>query len=210
MRSFVRISRIALAASFLAFFGARDASAVIYYFEFGGGLAKMKSASALYSTSTQKAPDSMSGGAGQATLGFNLQESQRGLLLQLGLQGRYVSASGHDLLATYPIARLELWRLGLTFGYTPFLWDGIGFKKLSGASSAMVAELVFLMPITPEIDFGLSGGMQWVTLESGGKSPSPSTEYGAFFRLNFGMSDNQASERRKFKGWRYPFGVPLH
>ena len=146
------------------------------------------------------------------TLGLHLQDRQHGLLISVALQNRYVSGTSDagDSITTMPIAptlRLEFWRLVVGAGYTPLVYQSLMFKKTSGIKSVLILEGQFLFPITPEIDFGLSGARTSYST-SFGSGPTV-MEYGAFFRLNFGMSEAAVGERKKFKGWRYPFGSPM-
>jgi len=199
----------ALIAALIAASGfvAPRAEAVIYYFEFGGGLGKISDVKGLYPDATS---DSTSSAVSvPMTFGVNLQARQYGPLFQLGLQARYVSGSAGSsvtVLNTSPIFRIELWRLMLGAGYSPWVWQSASFKKLQATS--ITYEGAFLFPITPEIDFGLQAAMQTVKPKGGG-TEATTLEYGAFFRLNFGLTNAQSKERRKYKGWRYPFGTPL-
>jgi len=185
----------------------KSADANVFYFEFGGGLAQGSSIQSVYPTSLQKNWDSAY--SIPLTLGYQLQESQSGILFSLAGQARYVggtNASGsYTLLTTTPMLRMELWKLVLGAGYTPWVWQSIEFKKLQAKALTFEAQILF--PITPEIDFGLQAARQQITPNESG-STLVTMEYGAFFRLNFGMSDTQATQRRKYKGWRYPYGNP--
>lgn len=148
------------------------------------------------------------------TLGLQLQEKQKGLLFAVALQNRYVSgntAAGDSFtfMTTSPVVRLEFWKLVLGAGYTPYVWKDFVFSKNGSIDSVLTVEAQFLFPITIEIDFGLQASRQYFKTDFG-DGPNPSSEYGAFFRLNFGFSDAGASERKKYKGWRYPLGSPLN
>lgn len=209
MRSF-RLSRFWSAGLLLILllFAPQRAEAVVYYVEFGGGIARglhLKNLDGAFPENGMS-----SGYAAPLTLGINLQTRQSGLLFQLALQSRYVGGtSGSEsvaILSTTPVFRIELWRLVLGVGYTPWVWEGTFSGKYQ--VSSLLYEAQFLFPITPEIDFGLQGAMQTLSPKSGGSSAT-TIDYGAFFRLNFGMSSSQSQERRKYKGWRYPLGVPL-
>lgn len=206
-----RFARVALwLALTFSFFAAPSADAVIYYFEFGGGLGKISEATAVNPEATE---NETSGGASvPLTLGVNLQSRQWGPLFQLGLQARYVTGSAGGatatVLTTSPVFRIEFWRLFAGVGYSPWVWKDVSFKKLQ--LNALTYEGGFLFPITPEIDFGLQAAMQTLKPKSGGGPEAKTLEYGAFFRLNFGLSSQNATARRKYKGWRYPFGNPLN
>lgn len=191
---------------FLALFLSRESSANIFYFEFGGGLAQGKSVKTIHPSSLE---EKWSGSSVPVTMGYQLQASQSGVLFSLAAQGRYAMGSNdsgsYTLLTTSPILRMEIWKIVLGVGYSPWVWRNVSFSKIQ--ASSMIYEAQILFPITPEIDFGLQGAQQKIT-PTGGGSALTTLEYGAFFRLNFGMDEKQASQRRKYKGWRYPFGNP--
>lgn len=169
----------------------QDAHATSFYTEFGANLGSTKTpalASPLFIP---------------LTFGVQLQDMGDFPQLQLGLQARYKMASpGFTAVPTYPVIRMEFWRLVIGAGYAPYVWNNYDFRKSIGKS--LLLEASFLFPITPEIDFGLNYGQQKLALTSGSKMGT--SEYGIFFRLNFGMSSEDVSAKRKFKGWRYPFG----
>lgn len=199
---------IALATS------ARSARAVPYYFEFGGSMATLTNPAPLFQSLGKTAStESSSTFAVPFTFGVHLQENQRGLLFSIALQGRYLSGqtgAGENFMSmtASPMVRMEIWRIVVGAGYTPFAFKDLSFSRNGGVDSVLTLEAQFLFPITPEIDFGLQAARQTFTTAFG-DGPDPSFEYGAFFRLNFGLSSAAAGERRKFKGWRYPLGSPL-
>lgn len=191
------------------------ARALPYYFEFGGTLASLTDPAPLFESQGKQTSNTASSSFGvPLTMGLHLQERQRGLLFSLALQTRYLSGTtgageSFTAITTSPVLRIEFWRLALGAGYTPYVWNGLSFNKNASIDSVLTIEALFLFPITPEIDFGLQASRQtFKTATASG--PNPSTEYGAFFRLNFGLSESAAGERRKFKGWRYPLGSPLN
>jgi len=200
---------------FSAFAWARPARALPYYFEFGGSVASFTDPAPLFqSLGKQSSTTADSVFVIPFTLGLHLQERQRGLLFSVALQMRYLSGTtgageSFSAITTSPMLRMEFWRLVLGAGYSPFVWKDITFSLITSTTSVLTIEPQFLFPITPAIDFGLPASRQ--TFESSfGTGPNPSTEYGAFFRLNFGLSDAASGERRKYKGWRYPLGSPLN
>lgn len=191
------------------------AQALPYYFEFGGTMASLTDPAPLFESQGKQSSTTASSVFGvPLTLGLHLQERQRGLLFSVALQMRYLSGTtgageSFTAITTSPELRLEFWRLVLGVGYTPYVWKDITFSKNGSIDSVLTLEAQFLFPITPEIDFGLQASRQ--TFETTfGTGPNPSTEYGLFFRLNFGLSQAAAGERKKFKGWRYPLGSPLN
>lgn len=187
-----------------------EAHAWGWYFEFGGGLAQVKNpkpllpeAASNLSSSTFQIP---------VTLAFALQSRATAPLFHLGVSQRYFQGTAtttgggtgtFKTLTTYPVLRLELGRIVLGAGYSPWVWRDITYKK--NPASALLLEASFLFPITPEIDFGLNGAVQSFKTDAG--SGPKTLEYGVFFRLNYGLSESSKQTRRKFKGWRYPFGV---
>lgn len=204
-----------LGALFGTLAGSTPAQALPYYFEFGGTLATLTEPSALFQSQGKTASTSASGSFGvPLTLGLHLQERQKGLLFALALQSRYVSGNtgageAFTFMTTGPVFRLEFWKLVFGVGYTPYVWNDLVFTKDVSVTSVLTLEAQFLFPITIEIDFGLQASRQ-TFVSTYGTGPNPSTEYGAFFRLNFGFSEAGANERRKYKGWRYPLGSPLN
>jgi hypothetical protein len=196
------------------FFGSTEVRAWPYYVEFGGTTASLSTPSPLFESQGKTASTSASSSYGVPfTVGIHLQERQKGILFSLALQARYLSGTTgagqtYASFPTSPIFRMEIWRFVLGAGYTPWIWKDFTFKRNSALNSMLTLEAQFLFPITPEIDFGLSGTRTSYTSSLYGNGPTV-MEYGAFFRLNFGMSEAVTNERRKFKGWRYPFGSPL-
>lgn len=194
--------------------GVDSARAWPRYFEFGGTVASLSSPSPLFQAQGHAASTSASGSFGvPLTLGLQLQDRQNGLLFSLALQARYLSGSSgageaYTALPIAPTFRLEFWRLVLGVGYTPYVYEGLSFRKTGAIDSVLVLEGQFLFPITPEIDFGLQAARSAYSSARYGDGPTV-MEYGAFFRLNFGMSEAATAERKKFKGWRYPLGSPL-
>ncbi len=200
------------------FFGgllaSRSARALPYYFEFGGTSAALTTPSPLFLSQGKTASNTASSSYGvPLTLGLQLQERQHGILAAIALQTRYLSGTTgagefYTSIPVSPMLRLEIWRLVFGAGYTPLVYRSATFKKDGGIDSVLTLEAQFLFPITPEIDFGLQAARSSYKSNTYGTGPTI-MEYGAFFRLNFGMSEAAAGERRKFKGWRYPLGSPL-
>ncbi len=193
----------------LSFFTASRAHALPWYFEFGGGLAKVKNPKPLLVNATGNLSSTFQI---PMTLAIALQSRQTAPLFHLGVSQRYFQGNATTVsgetgrfktLTTYPVFRIELGRLVLGAGYTKWVWQDINYRK--NPASAVLLEGSFLLPITPEIDFGLNGAVQSFKTDAG--SGPRTVEYGIFFRLNYGFSEEQKTSRRKYKGWRYPFGV---
>jgi hypothetical protein len=212
----VRHSIISLTLLFAGISGImpRAARAANYYFEFGATTVQMTNPAPLFQSLDLLPATSAESVIGiPFTLGVHLQNSQRGLLFALALQSRYMTGStsrgtGFTAFPISPMIRMEFWRLVLGFGYTPYVFKDLTFQKNGGIDSVMTMEAQFLFPISPEIDFGLQSARTAFKSRINGDGPI-AMEYGAFFRLNFGLSDAASSERQKFKGWRYPLGSPM-
>ncbi|MBC7386633.1 MAG: hypothetical protein H7301_10805 [Cryobacterium sp.] len=204
-------SRFILSALLLLF--ATSAQALPFSFEFGASAATVTNPSPLFEA-LGKAP---SGSASSlfsmpATLALQLQNSQHGLLFAVALQERYLSGktgAGEDfsVLTLSPMFRVEFWMLVFGVGYSPFAFQNLVLKSAPAVKSSLTLEAQVLFPITNEIDFGLSAARQTFQTDFG-RGPDPANQYGAFFRLNFGLSAADSTARQQFKGWRYPLGRP--
>lgn len=199
-------------------FSASSAFALPTYFEFGGAASIASEPSPLFQALNKSAaPSTSSIFAVPMTFGLQLQDSTRGLLFSIALQGRYFSGKtsngeSFSMVAPSPVFRVEFWKLVLGAGYSTFVFRGLSGGSAPEIKSNLTLEAQFLFPITPEIDFGLQAARQSFSTSYDAGPPPASTsimQYGAFFRLNFGMSTAALTERKKFKGWRYPFGVRL-
>lgn len=199
--------------------GAPTAQALPTYFEFGGAVGAASEPSPLFQSLNKPAsPAADSLFVVPITFGMQLQNRMRGLLFSVALQGRYfagktANGDSFSLLTPSPVLRAEFWRLVLGVGYTPMVFEGLSGGSAAAIKSSLTLEAQFLFPITPEIDFGLQAARQSFSTSFDSGPPAASTtvmQYGAFLRLNFGMSTSAISERKSFKGWRYPFGRRLH
>ena len=175
-----------------------------YSVEFGGGLSKMNSPSAIYRTSTAPA-----GAAALLGASFLLTPGAD-IPVWLGFENR-VSTTGSKMLdANYLSIRFGFWRLYFTLGGSPLLFTsgvtkgGSSFSRTSGYSG--LGEVGYLFPITPEISFNIAGAAQEVSI--GGGHAGPSMEGTASFALYFGSTSSSSgkSGHPGYKGYRYPYG----
>ncbi|MCM2276595.1 MAG: hypothetical protein NDJ89_00785 [Oligoflexia bacterium] len=197
---------------------APSAQAVTFYVESGMGTSFFRGGEAFF------APEGSSRtGYGLAfNLGFFmvLSDGSAPVELHFGLQPRYSTASqtsSYTLLAAYPVARLQISRLYVAGGMTPFVWRRMGasagFDAISAVSSALATygEVGILWPVTPDFSLGLAGTAQYVS-SGGTRSPSPAVDLAMTMRfyLNWGKrggdSGGASSGSNEFQGWRYPFG----
>ncbi len=193
-----------------------SAYAGLYWFEFGGGVAQMEKSSAFYGGST---PNSL-GLGGSYLFGAGLRIASDSVPLHLAIQHRLVMASSgstsYGLQTTYPILRAYFPGVYLGFGFTPLVWKKSGsgvlvesYQHVTSAT-AMLGEIGFEMPITPEVSFNLSATGQLVQA-SGGGGLGPTYEGTASFRFFYGQgASSRIRNRGKFRGWRYPFGIELN
>lgn len=192
---------------FILLFACNHSQAMSWYVEFGGNIGSSKTLSPLF-TGTSSSSSLKSPFFAPFTLGLQLQDIAQFPQFQLGIQNRYFSGSdssggSYSVISTYPIMRIEIWNFMFGAGYSPFVWKNIYAKSFS-STSALLLETSFLFPITPEIDFGLNAAQERFRSPAG--SGPKTIEYGAFFRLNYGFSQKNKEDRKRFKGWRYPFG----
>lgn len=185
-------------------FASQNAEALPTYFEFGGGYAKTSDSQALTGVSGDLTAASI-----PFTFGLQLQNSPSGILFSLAAQARYLTGNNSggtraSFMTVAPMFRIEFWKFVFGAGYSKWIFRDLAFGKYPTASS-LILEVQTLFPITPEIDFGLGAARQSIT-SMGAKGPDSTTELTAFFRLNFGYSGGDLDKRRKFKGWRYPYG----
>jgi hypothetical protein len=209
---FFRSFRIAAGLAFCAGITAPSAQALPYYFEFGGTMATWTEGASVMSGLGLAASAPKTSFGVPMTFGLQLQDRTRGILFAIALQNRYLSGQTEvgetfNAMTTSPMLRIEFWKFVFGAAYTNYISKSMTFQKADGVTAALTLEGQFLFPITPEIDFGLQASR--VSFTTASSSSASVIEYGVFFRLNFGFSANAKNERRKYKGWRYPFGSPL-
>jgi hypothetical protein len=217
MAPVLRIACI-LAASLSCFIAPRATWAGSYWFEFGGGVAQLEKTSAFFRSG---APDSLSM-APTYQFAAGIRIFKGALPVHFGLQHRIVTASdgtnGYGLQTTYPMLRFDGYRIYFGIGWTPLVRKssvtggsaGIlgGYSSETG-TTAWLGEIGVQFPITPEVSFNVQTSTQWVYSPSG-PGPQPSMEITALFRFFYGSEKNtKAPDRRKYEGFRYPYGVEL-
>lgn len=204
------VTRIAIIAGCLVLCSSifpRAVFAGAFYYEAAGGLGKsaVESASGL-------------GLSVNNALLVSFGGTRRAFTLQLGVQHRLSSASdaaySYGFQTVYPVIRLQMSRVYLSLGYTPFVWKRVstesGFDNFSRARSttATLGELGILWPVTRKFSFITAGGAQMIRGD-GPQSSKPSWDATVGMRIYFGFFGPAVGERSsgEFHGWRYPFGM---
>ena len=186
---------------------ARDASAVEWYTEAGGGLSDMIGGGTFFGP---KIGATGFGAAGTFTFGIDLSQPRNLIHYGLGVETKFLSASGTggsaSMLVPYFLIRLAMRRIFLSLGASPIIRaQGSILSAYCG-----LAEAGYLFPIDPEIDFGVSAGIQAVDYKSV-IAPSAALDASVFFRFYIGKrSKNSGPGMDAYRGWRYPYGVELH
>jgi hypothetical protein len=186
---------------------APGAHAVLYFFDFGGGVVTSTGADDLLGAST-----SFPTPYGRLELGTPLSVWSSGEI-QFGLQTRSFVRGGIQLIPLYPTLRFELWDFGLAASYTPWVWTLPGaVPERSLGTQALLIQVSYLFPITPEIAFGLETSWEKVSLTASTQNPATHVSGGVFFRLFGGKAPRggkASSGPRDYRGWRYPYGVEI-
>lgn len=218
-----------LAADILAGVTSREAHAVAFYVDLGAGASIHRDGGTFFSSPLLQAmPFSMPSLAGNAGFHVLFTDGSSPLEVQLGVEGKL--ASGSDLLgnqfqilAPYPVLRLQVSRLFLGFGLTPFFWQrnntywGLDGLTMTTGSLAYLGELGFLFAGTPKFTASLVAGAQVISTGAN-LSPLPTVDLSFVIRLYFdpfgagsGAGPGGASSSKRtpseYKGWRYPFGL---
>lgn len=161
------------------------------------------------------------------TDGFSPIEFQLGVSVKAASG---IDATGiHSLQAPYLVARIQITRLYLGFGATPWAWGRngptVGFDnlQLGPLNYAMLAELGLLFAGTPRFSAALQLSAQTL-VGTYGLSPMPAADASLMFRFYFdilsggsgpdpdsapGHSGTSGTRRlpNEYRGWRYPFGM---
>ncbi|MGK5088974.1 hypothetical protein WDW86_15560 [Bdellovibrionota bacterium FG-2] len=164
------------------------------------------------------APTKTGLGAGASFSIFHTLSNGALLEGQVGLVGRFVSASGPDspytLFAPYPTFRVQFTRMYVGVGFSPFVFSGTSLLSLSSSSGGLgfMGEGGILWPITPKFSLGFCAGAQFISF-SGGMSPAPAIDAGVLMRFYLSASKDHgrhSNANENFHGWRYPMGNPLN
>ncbi len=208
MLGLARFSLI-IAAFFVA---AHPARATMIYDEVSGGAGIIMKGDPYF----VGAPTKTSMGGGGTFSIFHTLSNGSLLEGQIGLVGRFISASGPDsqytMFSPYPTFRIQFGRIYVGAGFTPFIFSSNSVTSLSSATGGLgfMGESGILWPITPKFSLGLCGGAQFVSY-SGGMSPAPAIDAGLLMRFYLSASSDHGRARQMnqdFHGWRYPLGNP--
>lgn len=203
-------------AFFLFLLNASPSHGSATYIETGFGTGQISGGNGLYGSGTPKRTDF--GFAQNATFAIAFGSANSFLQLHLGIQQRITSGSSsgmtYSLLSAYPLIRLETPRMYFGFGASPFVWkksgtssDFItGYSKVTSAVGGF-GEVGLLWRVVPFFNLALAGSAEAVS-RSGQLSPSPALQIG--LQLRFFLGDGMKSTgKKKYDGWRYPFGIEL-
>jgi hypothetical protein len=189
------------------------------YLETGFGYSLIKGGQSFFSPASSSA-----GGSGfgmNAMLGFPLLHQSVSLQPQIGFKAKLSSASASDgslgILTATPMLRLETPRFYVGLGLSPLVWKRVqpafGFDGLEKVPNALgyMSELGLLWRVAPFFHVALEGGAYMV---SGASGLSPRPAFDASFQMRFFFWEEPSSTagakgRRRYDGWRYPFGLEL-
>ncbi len=221
--------RYALSLAALALGFSVPANANIFYVELAGGLSSFQNGSPLFGVGAPTA--SQWSYAYNSSFFMTLGDGKNPLDIQFGVQGRFSNGwyttdpsapnnsntTNYSVVAAYPMVRLQLSKIYLGLGATPFLWKHSGIETglpLDNAtgSIAAIGEAGLLWAVTPEFSLGLGAAGQWFST-GGSLGPAPFLDLTASMRFYFGSAGKWGSGEsvsksgsNEFKGWRYPFG----
>lgn len=190
-------------------------AAGVFYYDLAGGISKYMQTSPFFGATAQGSTSY--GYALNNAVFVNLGGSQQAFAFQFGLQHRLSAASDtvgtYAVQTAYPVLRLQLSRIFIAAGYTPFVWrrvsdqGGLDYFSRAQQATATLLETGLILPVTPKFSMAIQGGAQFIS-DGGTRSPSPIWDGTFSMRFYFGFygngGDHSSSE---FKGWRYPFGA---
>jgi len=205
----------------------RNAHAVAFYFDLGAGASLHRDGGTFFAAPTLPAYSGISL-AGNTGFHFLFSDGDSPLEVQLGVEGKLASGSDlagvqYETIAPYAVLRLQMSRIFLGFGMTPFVWTranipwGFDGLQMTTGSLAYLGELGFLFAGTPKFTASLVASAQVISTGAA-LSPLPTADLSFVIRLYFdpfgkgsgaGPGGSSSSKRtpNEFKGWRYPFGI---
>lgn len=194
-------------------FYASHANAGPFYIETGFGASKLQKMATFFGDGS---PDSTSVGFGyNVTFAKNLSKTTSIMQAHLGVAVRStsgaVAGTNYGLFSVYPVLRIELMRLYIGGGVSPFIFsqrsDSSGFKAKSGALGLM-AEAAILWRIVPYFHLALGASAEGIQISST-RSPLPAIQASFQMRFLFWFPVEAGERYGDFDGWRYPFGIEI-
>lgn len=192
------------------------AHAVTFYIESQTGLSQFRNASSFFGTPVTS-PTDLGFSFGMAFMA-SFGNGDSPMELQLGVLPKYSTGSdtsgSYTVLSLYPLLRLQLSRLYLAGGATPWIYHqssatGGGFDQFPYTTSSLAyyGEAGFLFPLVPTFSIGFSSSATWINGPSGENS-GPLLDFTFLMRFYAGSIGGSSSGHtsNEFRGWRYPFG----
>lgn len=175
------------------------------YIEAGTAIGRVSQADAIAQQSLGTLGTSF---VGSLSLYFPVTPLRNAAHFELGLQNRFTTLPGDSgsafLFTPHLSARVEFWRFYFGGGYAPKVL--VDFKPYQG-SSAFFGEAGVIWRVVPEFQIAATFAMEYGMPASGGRSPSPATEYGLRFRFPLDPKETGSSSAVDYDGHRYPFGI---
>jgi hypothetical protein len=200
-------------AVFVALF-ASDAWAVSIYAEAGGAVSQFHGNTPFFGPGTDN-PSGLGYGVDfGAYVSFSGGSAPTDF--QLGFQERLSAGSlgsvSYSIISFYPTARLQISRLYLSGGVSPWVYRGTTLSDFKPVQSALAydGEAGFLIPITPRFSFGVGASVEFVSV-GGTSGPAPVIQGFGLMRVYWGVGstgggDSSSGTSNEWRGWRYPFG----
>jgi hypothetical protein len=163
--------------------------------------------------------------AGQLSFGWVLQPREKVFALLLGAQWRYNSVSetatglSAAFHAIYPYIKLEAkQKFFITLGVSPLLMTryaaglvGVDSITIRTGVISLLTDIGYNLRVTPAVSLQFVVGSHFV-FANGAFGPLPGIDALMNFRFfidaadDFSVEENRGPKKRKFDGWRYPFG----
>lgn len=185
------------------------------YLETGIGAGQIYKAQKIYGAQAKNLQPGFSGNAlFAASLGPDNSVAQ----FHLGVETRLTTTSGSGnsywLSGIYPIFRVETRRFYVGGGASPFLFQRAGksstlvMQQLNG-TLGFLGEFGLLWRVVPFFNLALEFSLEYGK-GKGAAAPAPAAQ--ATLQMRFYIGDAIApgnARKRKYDGWRYPFGMEL-